>query len=66
MSSLIFLQISQVIWMKCMLSQSFGLLTLMLNFLCKINIYGRDFYFHDFMRYVFDIGLHWDIGEPIS
>ena len=41
-TTLIFLQISQSIWMKCsMLPQSVGLFKLLLNLSCTINIQGR-------------------------
>ena len=50
----LFLNIAQSIWMKV------GLLKHMLHLFHMINIQGRELYWHDFMNYTFNIGLHWD------
>ena len=66
-SALIFLQISQSIWVKfSMLPQSVGLLKLMLNTFHVISIQGRELYLHDCVKYIFNIGLCSDSFEPIS
>ena len=44
----------------------FGLLKLMLNWLCTIKIHGRENYLLDYMKYTFSIDLCQDTGESVS
>ena len=60
-SVLIFLQIPQLIWMKCsLLPQPIGLVKLMVNLRCMINIQERELFLHDLIKYTLNICLHSD------
>ena len=50
----------------CMLSRLDGLLKLMLNLLCIIDIQGRELFAGDFMKSIFDVGFWRDAYELIS
>ena len=66
-SVIIFLQISHSIWMKLsMPSQSVGLPKLILEMFCIIDMQGRKLYLHDFVKYLFNIGLYSNAYEPVS
>ena len=62
----IFLEISLLIWMKLsMLSQPVGVLKVMLSVFCTSTIQGKELCWHDFIKYMINIVLCWDICEPI-
>ena len=66
-SALISPQISESVWTKfCVMPKLVGFLKPMLYLLCIMTFQGRRPYLHDFVRYIFSIGLHLNAHEWIS